>query len=127
MGYASHTTLRTVLVYGDSKIHNLLCSLYHNRVVLNLRYGYPKIPYRILERIIVQSFPCCGTFEVMAKHYSLVTLGTLTSADFSKRVKPTWRFPWVRLRSVNRHPLKLLLANILTMDFTKMCLLIIRK
>ena len=35
----------TGLVYGGSDTHNPKCSLHHLRVVSNLEYGYPKIPY----------------------------------------------------------------------------------
>ena len=37
--------------YGGSEYLNQQCSLHHRQVVLTLRYGYGKIPYRILERI----------------------------------------------------------------------------
>jgi len=49
----------TGLVYGGSEIHNRQCSLHQSRVVPNLKHGYPKIPYRISERITVQSILSC--------------------------------------------------------------------
>jgi len=39
------------LPLGGSSTHNPKCSLRHLRVVSNLKYGYPKIPYWITRRI----------------------------------------------------------------------------